>query len=140
MKQTIEDKKEYLKTYRQLKQETYSKAELLEHLKTKEMGEAIRYSDLPHSGNKKDLSDHIQKLEEVEEELVEANEEAIDKMAEIIRAINQMDDAMSKEILRSRYILGKSWEQIACDIHMTYRHTIRLHGYALQKFKMPECP
>lgn len=49
--------------------------------------------------------------------------------------IDSMDDIHHSTILRLRYINGKRWEEIACDMHYSFRHVIRIHGDALQAFQ-----
>lgn len=36
-------------------------------------------------------------------------------------------------IMELRYISGKTWEEIAIEMDMSYRHVVRLHGIALRR-------
>lgn len=45
-----------------------------------------------------------------------------------------LDNPVHVQLLVLRYIEGKSWEEIACAIGYTFRHTTRLHGDALNAF------
>lgn len=46
-----------------------------------------------------------------------------------------LDNPVHVQLLVLRYIEGKSWEEIACAIGYTWRHTLRIHGDALNAFK-----
>ena len=54
---------------------------------------------------------------------------------DIENTINAVNDDRLKDILYSRYICGKKWEQIAVDLNIEYRWLLRLHGRALQEVK-----
>ena len=45
-----------------------------------------------------------------------------------------MDDETEKEILRLKYLVGKSFDQIAVYLGYSYRHVTRIHGNALRNF------
>lgn len=142
--QTIEEKKAYLRSYIQLKREAISKAELIDYLRQAELGRAVNYSDMPKAGSsQRDLSDYAAKYDEAVTELQEANRKMFERMSEIIQAIDDMPAdtpaaITERAILRKRYILGYGWEMIAVQIGKTYRHTTRMHGYALEHFWIPE--
>lgn len=138
MNQTIEQKKEYLRSYWNLKQEAFSKAELIEHIRSREMGKALAYSAVPISGsNQRDLSDFAVKMDDAIQQMQEANRKAVERMKEIIQAIDDMDDVEERILLRKRYIFMEHWEQIAVEMHLSWRSTFRKHGSALEHFEIP---
>lgn len=49
--------------------------------------------------------------------------------------IDKLDNGLYIEILSMRYFEEKSFEEIAVTLEKSYRHTTRLHGYALQEFQ-----
>lgn len=58
--------------------------------------------------------------------------------------INSLESNHAK-ILTLRYVECKRWEQIAIELHYSYRNTTRLHGKALAAFarkykRVLECP
>jgi hypothetical protein len=57
--------------------------------------------------------------------------------SEIRDRINQIPNPDYRYILLMRYINREKWEQIALDLHYSYRHTTKLHGKALKNLKMP---
>lgn len=55
----------------------------------------------------------------------------IDKRSKMINALQNPTHA---QILRLRYINGLKWKSICVEMGYTFRHTTKLHGYALQAF------
>ena len=55
--------------------------------------------------------------------------------AEIESKIFQLNDGMYREVLRLRYLEGKTFEQISVDLNYSWRQTCRLHGRALLKME-----
>ena len=55
--------------------------------------------------------------------------------AEILRAINKVDNGTYRLLLTLRYIRFMTWERIAEEMNYSYRQTLRIHGYSLLKFK-----
>lgn len=65
-------------------------------------------------------------------ERLEAKErELSQKLSEILRLIDLVQDEQQKTVLTMRYIRGKPWGKIAEEIHCEKRHVFRLHGLAL---------
>lgn len=56
--------------------------------------------------------------------------------AEVSCTIGRMPEPY-RTLLYERYINGKTWEQIAVDMHYSYRGVTKMHGKALQAVK--EC-
>ena len=57
------------------------------------------------------------------------------RIAEIRSKINALDDYRYIAILTEYYINCQRWEDIAESMEMSVRHTLRLHGEALQAFR-----
>lgn len=55
----------------------------------------------------------------------------IDKRSKMINALPNPTHA---QILQLRYINGLKWKSICVEMGYTFRHTTKLHGYALQAF------
>lgn len=61
--------------------------------------------------------------------------------ADVIETIEQIYDPAEPltktyyELLMLRYVENKSWERIAVELGYTFRHTIRMHGIALQRIE-----
>lgn len=55
---------------------------------------------------------------------------------ETLRMISQLQDRRHRLVLKEYYVDCKTWEQVAVDLHYSYMHTTRLHGYALREFQI----
>lgn len=69
------------------------------------------------------VSDELEMLEAIEHE--------------VLNTILRVKDATLITLLYERYINGKTWEQIAVDMHYSYRGVTKMHGRALLAVK--EC-
>ena len=56
-----------------------------------------------------------------------------DYRKQMIDAINTIEETKLRGILIGYYINCKTWPQVAADANYDIRHTLRLHGIALQK-------
>ena len=60
------------------------------------------------------------------------------KLNQAVRLKLQIEQAISKlepqerVLMRARYLEGKSWEQVAVDMHYTYRRVTQIHGKILE--------
>ena len=68
---------------------------------------------------------------------VNKKREVYAKRKEIENALNKMDDPVLKQLLIERYVNGKTFEQIAVDMAYCIRQIWRLHGTALEVFRIP---
>ena len=51
--------------------------------------------------------------------------------AETLKTISHLKDNRLKILLEKYYINLKSWEQVGNEMHYSYSHLMRMHGYAL---------
>ena len=51
---------------------------------------------------------------------------------ETLAVIDQVEDSTLRTLLVHRYINFEHWEQIAVDMHYSWRQIMRMHGQALQ--------
>lgn len=68
-----------------------------------------------------------------ENELLDTKYELVAMQREISKAIAKVENADYSRLLYMRYIDGLTWEEIAVNLHFTWRHVLRLHGRALQE-------
>lgn len=55
---------------------------------------------------------------------------------EILAAVKELEDSTLRTLLVARYINFKTWEQIAADMHYSYKHIVHiLHPKALSKLE-----
>lgn len=127
------DAKRYLQQIRLYDSHINTKIEELHHLKT--MATKITPTlkqDVVSGGSSQDkLSDAVAKIVDLEAEI----DREIDRYVNAMRNISAMIDALSDpdqlQVLHKRYVQFKTWEQIACDMNMTYRNVCYIHGKAL---------
>ncbi len=131
-RQELNKVKEWLRSYSKLSlavtELRWQLAEIREQLTN---ARALVYDDMPHgSGSLNDLSDAMIKLEEQEERVESAIQEANDVKMEIVNALVDLPPALQL-ILVDRYIYLRKWEDIARDHNLTesvvhYRHNTGL--------------
>lgn len=102
---------------------------------------AVKITDMPKAHRQKDLSDLMPKFERLQNKIGDRIDKSITLRNEIEDSISSLEPA-ERVLMRLRYIDGKSWEQIALEMHYSYRHTTKLHGIILAKLKKhaPQCP
>ena len=124
--------KEYLSQYWNLTEKLNELETDIERIE-QEAGEVkLTLDGMPHGT---DLSDktgnYAAKLADMRMKAIEKRSEAWDKRIEIEDVIMRVTDSDYQRILYMRYILKAHWEEIAVDIHRSFRHVTRLHGEAL---------
>lgn len=70
------------------------------------------------------LADYAEEAEKLMQEMIAARQRV-----EVL--IASVPDAVQREVLTRRYIIGQRWESIAVDMDYEVRHIYRLHGNAL---------
>lgn len=137
MTEENERKKEYLLRYQKAKAEVSRIDTELQELERVTAIKPISYDGMPHSsGGVKDLSAFAVKADQFRRKLMKARYQQVKIYEEIHDHINAIESDIQKEVLIDYYIKGMSWEEIAVKIGYTYRHTIRIHGYALAALKI----
>ena len=128
---TKDDLKDYTSIKRDLKQIQFKLKEL-EERKTSIKSMVISDMNVQTSHNNNSIEDLLIKIEECIEEYNKKEIELYNKQLEIEKCINSLEPT-ERIIARSRYIEGKTFEQISVDLNYSWRHTIRIHGKILQK-------
>lgn len=76
----------------------------------------------------------IAKVEDTESDLVAEMDRLLDLKEKISRQIEALDDERYKTLLLKRYVMLKSWEQIAVEMGYRIKWVYDLHGRALRAF------
>ena len=87
------------------------------------------------SSDKDKLGSAVAKIVDLENEINKAIDIYVDKKERIVVQIDSVKDIMEYQVLFSRYIEHKTFEQIAEDNDYSVRQILRIHGNALVEFE-----
>ena len=132
---TIEEKKEYLKSYRKIGRELRSLSEEINQLRLSQIMPGIVADGLPKSNGGSDLSGYAARLDELERKLREKAAELYKRQTEIEANISAMKDANERTVLRNYYLCGMTWERVAEVMGYSWAQVHRIHGRALAHFE-----
>ena len=79
---------------------------------------------------------HVEKKLELEGEIERLNRKLMELKVEVSMEIDKIADVNERVVLRSRYVNGKTWKEIANQINFSTRTVHRIHSTALQNFKV----
>lgn len=126
--------KEYLRQYKLMTARIRNREHDLAELREERESISINLDGMPHGTSLSDKTARLAaQLADAEEEIIELRSEAWSIRMEIVRTLNMIQTPEYNTLLYLRYIEGKTWEQIAVEMHYTFRHTTRLHGDALRE-------
>ena len=131
---TSQDKIAYLKRYGAIDNRIGQECEELSKWNARATKVTPTYSDMPKGGETSDkIQTSVEEMDEIREQLNSDMKELIKIKTEIMGAIKAVNDTTLQNVLIMRYISGKTWEQIAVDMHYSYQWTCELHGRALKQ-------
>lgn len=133
-----EQKKEYLNGYKYARMRAKRVAEQIQQLRLDTMFPCLQGDGMPRGSNQSDLSDYMERHDELMEELKKEELDAIEQYTNIHIAIEWMEDEEEKEILERKYLMRQTWETIAERIGCDRSTAIRKHGNALKNFEIPK--
>ena len=133
-----ERKKEYLKGYIYSIRKERRLKEQIEELRSQQMFPSVNHDGMPQGNAHSDLSGYVARLDALISQLEHEQAMAVRQHKEIHDRIYQMQDGAEKEVLIRRYLMGRTWEQIAVEMDYNYRWVLRLHGRALKNFEISE--
>lgn len=125
---------EYLLQVQKLDASIDSRLEQVAHLKamTTKITTTLKQDVVSGSGNQDKIGDAIAKIIDLEAEINRDIDAYVGKKREICSVIEAVSDPDQMAVLQKRYLLYESWEQIAFEMHCTYRNVCYIHGRALQ--------
>ena len=131
--------KEYLQRYQTAYREAQDTEQRITQLRLKYAAPAaIEYSDMPKAHNSEhDLSDYIVKMDALTDRLISKYTRCMAIEADILERLDMMEKQEEREVLRLRYVDGKTWEEIARHIGTVERNVYYIHGRALLNFPVP---
>ena len=134
---TSQEKKEFLSRYLEILAEEKDIREEIAYWESKAQKVTSSWSAVPSGGKG---SDKVQmgaiKIAELRESLIDKINQLATVRIEIERAIGTVQDDTQRRLLRRKYINGLTLEQIAVEMHYSYVHTCRIHGYALSNIML----
>lgn len=133
-----EQKKEYLNGYKYARMRAKRVAEQIQQLRLDTMFPCLQGDGMPRGSNQSDLSDYMERYDELMEELKKEELDAVTQYTDIHKAIKRMRDDEEKEILKRKYLMRQTWETIAERIGCDRSTAIRKHGNALKNFEIPK--
>ena len=83
------------------------------------------------------FSNTVMKIIELEESIQADIDKLFALKLEIRTAINNMEDADEKLLLRHRYLNFLQWDEICDEMHLSMRSVLRIHMSALQNIVVP---
>lgn len=134
---TSQEKKEFLSRYLEILAEEKDIREEIAYWESKAQKVTSSWSAVPSGGKG---SDKVQmgaiEIAELRESLIDKINHLVAVRIEIERAIGTVQDDTQRRLLRRKYINGLTLEQIAVEMHYSYVHTCRIHGYALSNIML----
>lgn len=128
------DAKRFLQQVKLYDSKINSLLEELDNLKamTLKITTTLKQDVVSSGGNQDKIGDAIAKIVDLEAEINAAIDGFVNKKKAVNDVLDMVYDPDQYAVLYKRYILYKRWEQIACDMTMTYRNVLYIHGRALQ--------
>lgn len=84
------------------------------------------------TGNQDKLGAAVAKIVDLQTEIDKDIDAYIDMKRKVWDLLNGIENPEQLQILYKRYFRYEHWEQIACEMNMTYRNVCYIHGRALQ--------
>jgi len=132
--------KEYLNRAYRIDQRIQSKQEQLNALNDLAEKCSIALNGMPHTSTRSSspMADAVCKILDLERELAKDIIELIGLKSEISTTIKNVESVDYQLILEKRYLLCKSWPEIAVEMGYKMRHLYKLHDDALKAVKIPK--
>ena len=94
------------------------------------------YSDMPKGRTSDKIQSAVCRIIELEQDIDREIDEQIDLREYIKTAISELQDERLQDLMKYKYIDGKTLEWISVEMNYSYKQTCRLHGTALSDIKM----
>jgi len=125
--------KEYLSQAYRIDQRINSKLEQVRSLRELATKATATLSDAPASGSRKvhSMSDIIDKMIDLENEINDDIDRLVDLKREIVAAIKRVENPEYQTLLELRYLCFKTWEHIAVQMGYSIQNAYKMHDHAL---------
>lgn len=129
----IDEVKQYLGQYRLLDAKISSKIEQRNRYISLATSMSPSYGDSHSSGVSDKIGTTVSKIVDLENEIIKCIDKLVDLKRDIEVFIDSVGDEKLRELLELHYINGKTWEQVAEELNISYRCVYLWHNQALQK-------
>ena len=129
---TNREKKEWLGQYRLAGKEIDRLEEERDIWRSRAEKMTPSFCLVPGGGGTNRIETAAERLEDIQSKLDAAIAVHADLRDAIAAAIGAVEDARLRYLLERRYMDGRTWEQIAEDMGLTYQWVCTLHGKALE--------
>ena len=128
--------KEYLESYRLIQTRINVLRAEIDRLRAEAESVSIRLDGMPkgQGGNDK-MSRLVAEMADLESTLTSEMSGLYMRRQKIIVQLGKLKSHKHQVLLQKRYIECKTWETIAYEMDITWRHCYRLHGSALAEFE-----
>ena len=128
--------KEELKQYRNIKLEIKSIEDEINELRNQiQSVRAVNLSDMPKGGSQADFTDIIAEIDELTRALHIKMSQSLVIQERIENVIDKLDNPIERALLRYRYILGYTWEEVCVAMNYSWKQIHRLHSKSLMNLK-----
>lgn len=130
----MDSPKKYLQQIRLYDSHINTKLEDLHHLKemVTKITPTLKDDVVSGGGNQDKLGDAIAKIVDLEAEIDRDIDRYVAAKQEISATLDKLTDPDQLQVLHKRYVQYMTWEQIACEMNMSYRNVCYIHGKGLQ--------
>lgn len=127
------DVKRYLQQIKLYDSHINTKLDELQHLKemVTRITPTLKDDVVSGGGSQDKLADAVVKIVDLEAEIDREIDRYVNAKQEISSVLGGIVDPDQLQVLHKRYVQYKTFEQIACDMNMTYRNVCYIHGKAL---------
>lgn len=135
---TAEQKKEWLSRYRQARYAEQEIALEIEQLEGQFIMPARPLDGMPHGSGGTDLSGFAAAYDKLRSQLMRQYDRRLEIYREIVDVIERSTglNETERSVLRYRYILCMSWEDIVEQIHMERSWILRIRNNAVDKLSI----
>lgn len=128
--------KEYLESYRLIQTRINVLMAEVERLRAEAESVSIDLDGMPKgTADNNKMSRLVAEMADIEATLTDEMSGLYVRRMRIITQLGMLKSHKHQLLLQKRYIECKSWEHIAVEMDITWRHCYRLHGSALAEFQ-----
>lgn len=131
-----EKKKAFLRRYRECERREQEILEEIQRLRMNQMFPSMVNDGMPKGSQQSDLSDYVAAIERQMGRLKRERLKRARTREQIDLAIRRMENPDEQRVLRLRYLCGLNWKEIGEKMGYNERQPQRIHGSALNNFKM----